>query len=730
MAGIRSTRASTRAKSSTKWWNVSASKIPADETIHTDYNDEAKTSPCNTKFVTTTDRVPVWVKVCKLRYNEEYGKQSGQKVEWRDGDQADVLIVTETEQKDGKVQESCVLSIHFWRNGTICIQGSAFLEWTDKIFPSLKKKVEETSNGNCQNGGPSQSDADGNKDHDTGSNTFTTPKGKTFLSSETVDTSSETIDHSDETPVKVPVGTPRKTNRFRKAVENFISPFRTPTSTESPLNSSKNVLDFENTPTPSDTVEKSTSHDLITRDIQKHYADLVDLVNTLQVEVKALKDEQGTQKNEFEKKLKAVSGELKKQLEDEQKRHANERKSVNSRHNEEMATLTAKCESLQSLVEKQQEQIAKLQEVTDSIQLSQSISKMRTYAQTVALNPGAHQVSAKNCISKDNGTNNATDDKTMDPGTAHANHTTTQPSTEEADSDVELTQQVPSQEGTQVPTVESKQVRVYTDSIWKAVNVSRMFPNLSTHKDKTSTISDATKKLETIHDPGTSYAILHIGSNDLDNSKHNDSSVQDCLQKTEELVSIAKASFPNATIVLSQVLPRGNDLQSDLNKNIKDYNQSVLQRYKDEEKLLYVRHKKLSTSRHLYRRDGIHLDEVTGTSLLVADVKRTIRSVENKYDPGYSRENWRQPPHSGQDRTHRNRGQDRAQENRGQDRAQQNRGQDRPQQNRGRDGSWPADVNCTSGERSRPNRYRSQVNTPHEDIINLAYKLKELLNNF
>ncbi|XP_078584935.1 uncharacterized protein LOC144867039 [Branchiostoma floridae x Branchiostoma japonicum] len=386
-----------------------------------------------------------------------------------------------------------------------------------------------------------------------------------------------------------------------------------------------------------------------------------------------------------------------------------------------MATLTAKCESLQSLVEKQQQQIAKLQEVTDSIQLSQSISKMRTYAQTVAMNPGAQQVSAKNCNSKDNGTNNTTDDKTMEPGAVHANHATTQPTTEEADSDVEPTQQVPSQEGPPVPTEESKQVRVYTDSIWKAVNVSRMFPNLSTHKDKTSTISDATKKIETIHDPGTSYAILHVGSNDLDNSKHDDSSVQDCLQKTEELVSIAKASFPKATIVLSQVLPRGNDLQSDLNKNIKDYNQSVLQRYKDEEKLLYVRHKKLSTSRHLYRRDGIHLDEVTGTSLLVADVKRTIRSVENRYDPGHSRENRRQFPHPGQDRPY---------QNRGQDRPQQNRGQDRPQQNRGRDGSWRADENYTPGERSRPDRYRPQVNTPHEDIVNLAYKLKELLNNF
>ncbi|KAI8512102.1 hypothetical protein Bbelb_112020 [Branchiostoma belcheri] len=243
MAGNRKTRASSRAKTSTKWWNVPASNIPADETVHIDYNDEAKTSPCNTKFVTTTDRVPVWVKVCKMRYNEDYGKQNGQKVEWREGDKEDILIITGSELKGGKVQETCVLSIHFWKNGTICIQGSAFLEWTDKNFPSLKKKVEETLKSKCQNGDPTPGDAAGNNENDTGSNSTITSKGKTMLPSNVEDTSSEIIDRSDETPVKARIRTPKK-NRFRRVVENLISPFRTPTqSIDSPLNLSNAVLD-------------------------------------------------------------------------------------------------------------------------------------------------------------------------------------------------------------------------------------------------------------------------------------------------------------------------------------------------------------------------------------------------------------------------------------------------------------------------------------------------------
>ncbi|KAI8516225.1 hypothetical protein Bbelb_048060 [Branchiostoma belcheri] len=723
MAGNRNTRSSTRAKSSTKWWNVPASKIPADETIHIDYNDQAKTSPCNTKFVTTSDRVPVWVKVCKMRYNEEYGKQNGQKVEWREGDQADILIITGSELKDGKSQETCALSIHFWKNGTICIQGSAFLWWTDKIFPTLKKKVEETLN---QNGDSAEIDATGNKATDAGSNTL---KGKTSVSSVSEIASSE---NTDEAPVKVPISTPKKT-RLRKAVENLISPFRTPTSVfDSPLNSSNPVLDTENT--PSTLVKDPTMQDHIARDIQNHYTDLVDLVNTLQTDLQTLKVEQEKQKGEFEKELNAISREWKKQLGEEKTRHANESKSVNSRHNEEIATLTAQCQSLQSLVETQQQQIANLQQVTDSIQIAQSISKIRTYAETVKLNTDVPKSTVENYNHENNVTHIAANEETMDPGAAHAN-AATQPATEtmveEINSDTEPTQRVLSQERQQTPTKEgSKEVRVYADSIWNAVNVARMFPNLSTHKEKTTTILSATKKLETVNDPGTSYAILHVGSNDLDNTRRDDSSVQDCLQKTEELVTLAKTSFPNATIILSQVLPRGHNPDSTLNVNIKNYNQSVLRKYKDDEKILYIRHKKLSTSRHLYKRDGIHLDDISGTSLLVADVKRTIRSMENSHRPD-NRENSGQHTRSTRDstplpsRSEQDNSTTRERPEQDVNRRQHFRDRDRPTR------PWRADVDFPARETSRrPNYHRPQINKPHEDIVNLAYRLKELLNNF
>ncbi|CAH1232971.1 Hypp550 [Branchiostoma lanceolatum] len=605
------------------------------------------------------------------------------KVEWREGDKEDILIITGTETKDGQSQKTCVLSIHFWKNGTICIQGSAFLGWTDKIFPTLKKKVEETYNTR-QNGDTSQTHATGNQNHDTGSSSAAIPEGKTLLSSNTENNSSEITDLSDETPLKAPTGTPMKKNRFRKAVENFISPFRSPTTPHSPLTLSDHVMDTEENRTPSIYAKDPSTDEHITRDIQKHYTDLVDLVNNLQTDLKALKTEQDKQKGEFEKELKTVSRELTKQLDEEKTRHANESKSVNSRHNEEIATLTAQCESLRCLVETQQQQIVKLQEVTDSIQLSQSISKMRTYAETVKTNPGNH-----------------------------ANHATIQPNTQEINSDVETTQPVMSQERQQTPTEHerSTEIRVYTDSIWKAVNVSRMFPNRSTHKDQSSTISIATKKLETANDPGTSYAILHVGSNDLDNSRHDDSSVQDCLQKTEELVSHAKTSFPNATVVLSQVLPRGHDPESTLNKNIKSYNQSVMQMYKDDEKILYVRHKKLSVSRQLYKRDGIHLDDITGTSLLVADVKRTIWSLENTH-PGHNSETRNQHMRSQQGDDTPSSSQSRPRQD------------NRPQQYRDRGRStrsWRSD-NYTAGE------WRRRPSAPHEDIMNLAYKLKGLLN--
>ncbi|CAH1249969.1 Hypp8732 [Branchiostoma lanceolatum] len=132
---------------------------------------------------------------------------------------------------------------------------------------------------------------------------------------------------------------------------------------------------------------------------------------------------------------------------------------------------------------------------------------------------------------------------------------------------------------------------------------------------------------------------------------------------------------------------------------------------KDDEKILYVRHKKLSVSRQLYKRDGIHLDGITGTSLLVADVKRTIWSLENTHT-GHNSETRNQHMRSQQGDNTPSSSQSRPRQD---NIPQQYRDRGRPTR------SWRSD-NHTSGE------WRRGPSASHEDIMNLAYKLKGLLN--
>ncbi|KAI8508109.1 hypothetical protein Bbelb_143490 [Branchiostoma belcheri] len=713
MAGNRNTRASTRSKT-TKWWNVPASKLPADETLHTDYDDCAKTNPCDTKFATTTDRIPIWIDVCKMRYNEEYGKQNGQIVEWKQTNSAEVLAISERNTTNGKDEDVCVLSIHFWKNGTIMIQGTSFLWWSEKIFPDLKKKVDETLKRSRQNGDPSQDDAAGNEATNTGSSSTAIPQGldqgKQYTEHDAV---SMTSNNSEETPIKLPVRTPQNKSRFRKVVQNLISPFSR-SQTELTPNTDK---------TPGVEVHNSPFTEHISKDIQEHYTDLVDLVNTLQTDMNTLKKEQTQQKCDFEKELKVLtsySRTLKSQLDEEKKKQYNERKNAESQHNEEMATLTARCESLQSLAETQQQQIAELQREVSSLNISLALAKARS--STESLPCDNHPGTVQDSNSGNNSNKTVTTDTTeVNADTQYANDKTEKVETHP---DVEGTQPVRRHEEQPAQVEDSREIRIYTDSIWKAVNTARMFPRRSTSKVKASTISNATQQLKQVNDPGTVYAIFHVGSNDLDNSQHEDSSVEDCLKNTEELVSHAKASFPNATIVLSQVLPRGHDLHSNLNKNIKNYNQSVLQLTRDDDKIIYVRHKKLSTSRHLYKHDGIHLDDVTGTSLLVADVKQTLRTADAKQPPstaeGTSRDNNQRPQEQarqGQRQTTQARPQDTYQpQYRAQDKAQRTR----REEHRYRPEDW----------RRRPSGYQPQPQMPEQKIINLAYKLSELLSNF
>ncbi|XP_019642779.1 PREDICTED: uncharacterized protein LOC109484040 [Branchiostoma belcheri] len=172
---------------------------------------------------------------------------------------------------------------------------------------------------------------------------------------------------------------------------------------------------------------------------------------------------------------------------------------------------------------------------------------------------------------------------------------------------------------------EKKQIRIFADSLWNGVDTNRMFKNKSSSIVKSSTVRKASENVNSSPDNTTELVILHVGSNDMDNTRARSDSVNICIEETRKLINNAKTSFPNATIAMSQVLPRGLHMDSTLNKNIAMYNDNVEKLCLEDDRLFYIRHRLLSQERSLYKPDRIHITPDAGVSLLVADVKRTLR---------------------------------------------------------------------------------------------------------
>ncbi|KAI8493179.1 hypothetical protein Bbelb_291830 [Branchiostoma belcheri] len=110
----------------------------------------------------------------------------------------------------------------------------------------------------------------------------------------------------------------------------------------------------------------------------------------------------------------------------------------------------------------------------------------------------------------------------------------------------------------------------------------------------------------------TELDIIHVGSNDMDNTKYRSDSVNICVEQTARVMDF---------------LPRG--FLSSLNKNIATYNSIIEKSYLDH-KLIYIRHRLLSEK---YKRNGIYPRHDAGVRLIVEDVKRTLRHYEKTWMP-------------------------------------------------------------------------------------------------
>ncbi|KAI8484860.1 hypothetical protein Bbelb_374570 [Branchiostoma belcheri] len=168
-------------------------------------------------------------------------------------------------------------------------------------------------------------------------------------------------------------------------------------------------------------------------------------------------------------------------------------------------------------------------------------------------------------------------------------------------------------------------VRIFADSLFRDVDPKRVFKGNPTKIHRSSTIKAAIDNIRNMNDATTETVILHVGSNDLDNSKGHPNSVHDTLRNTDKLIETTKKAFPKARVAVSQVLQKGPNHKSPLNENIKTYNQEVLKLSKTSG-FTYINHRKLTQDRRLYLPDQLHLDPRSGTKLPVADVKRTLTS--------------------------------------------------------------------------------------------------------
>ncbi|KAI8514665.1 hypothetical protein Bbelb_072560 [Branchiostoma belcheri] len=173
---------------------------------------------------------------------------------------------------------------------------------------------------------------------------------------------------------------------------------------------------------------------------------------------------------------------------------------------------------------------------------------------------------------------------------------------------------------------DSFEVRIFADSIFRDVDVQRAFRDKPTKMYRNSTVVSATASVKHMKDPSTKLVILHVGSNDLDNSRHRKDSVSETVKNTQKLMDATKVAFPNAQVAVSQVLQRGPNSNTTLNLNIKEYNQEILKLSRNGN-FTYIKHRKLTQDRRLYLPDQIHIDPRSGTKLLVSDVIRTLNQV-------------------------------------------------------------------------------------------------------
>ncbi|CAH1242683.1 Hypp6949 [Branchiostoma lanceolatum] len=633
----------------TKPWNTPARDIPEFETIVEDHTDANKSKVCSLKFRTSQDRVPVWIDASKAILDESCETQTGYKFTWK----GPLLSVTEpTKSGDNKI-----VTIHFYQTGTILIHGNGSNWYAREVFPQVKEIVNNKSidASRAQDGGHDNEEPvvdrtetiGTNPEHeaaamtasDTSLDQTTTPQSiRSDLTLEKENPSEHTTSKSLKSPT---------IRRVLGGLENILlshfSKVRDSTGKGKPQQTSRprRALPIDDDKDKSPPSEKcSSAHETL-------YTSLVDEVNELKSVV-------FSNKVTMDNQAKCID-DLKANLQNRKKEVEKQARQIQDLTTElqHQRDISERLEALQAQVTLLSNQSANTTTSPVHGNPRQDVSRIdRLYAEVVSGQecfPPAMKLPASLGLEASVTAHTlptTTPGDSTHPPTVPPTHATAGPDKKSPATQVPAaprtpapvapgTGRTPASTTAQTRTTPANrtrttsdtrtQVRILSDSLWNDVDHTRMFMHKSASITKSSTLQKAKENATMFPDDNTELVIIHVGSNDMDNTKNQPDSVNMCVEQTYKLIECAKTSYPTAKIAMSQVLPRGKNMLSNLNKNIAAYNSTIEKSCLEDNKLIYIRHRLLSEDRSLYKHDGIHLRPDAGVKLLVADVKRTLR---------------------------------------------------------------------------------------------------------
>ncbi|CAH1248412.1 Hypp8127 [Branchiostoma lanceolatum] len=653
----------------TKPWNTPAKDIQEFEVLSEDYTDSERTKVCNLKCRTSSDRIPLWINATKTHFDEELGKQTGYTFTWKDKN-SQLSITDPTKSGDS----SKILTIHFYKSGTILIHGKGSNWFAEAVFPKVKIAINSaTSTSSCQSqdGGQIAEKLTVNEvgtiDNNLGTIETDTDADKSAMMASDIEpvqftpaksgATDETLEKENRAEYTTPKSVTSPTIRkMLGGLENIIlSPFNKMRESAGKTKSREDKSQQTNRSPRRALLNDNSSPQAKKPDANSEvlYTTLVDEFNELKTLVfnnKVAMDKQGKQVADLQANVQNKTKKIEKQakqiedLKNELQHQREFSKDLSDR-------LSSKCECVPRSDERRLQRL-----YSEIVSNHENPGNIGTQLSTA---PGGTQTPA----ALDTGTQASTAPGTQAPQGPVAPETrapaapgiqalaapdTRVPAVPRTQDLTVLSTQVSADPSTQAPAahrlqapaaprlqapaaprgparIEKRQIRIFADSLWNDVDTNRMFNHKSSAIVKSSTLRKASENVNSSPDTTTELVIFHVASNDMDNTRLQTDSVNICVDDTHSLINNAKSSFPNATIAISQVLPRGRHMESTLNKNIASYNNTIEKLCLEDDKIFYIRHRLLAEDRSLYKADGIHITPDAGVRLLVADVKRTLR---------------------------------------------------------------------------------------------------------